>query len=459
MSTNLSTSQLQQLDARHHWHPFSDMKELNAEGSKVIVKGEGAFLTDTDGKTYLDAMAGLWCVNIGHGRREIADAVQRQMLNLSYSNTFFQTTHLPAIQLSEAIAAIAPDGFNRTFFTSSGSEANDTVIRMVRTYWDCQGKPEKSIIIARKNGYHGSTVGSASLGGMQAMHGQGGLPIADIHHIDQPYWFGEGQDLSPEALGLKAAKALETAIDSLGENRVAAFIAEPIQGAGGVIVPPENYWPEVKRILKERDILFVADEVIAGFGRLGTWFGTNYYDLDPDLMAIAKGLTSGYLPLGGVMMSDRFASGFEAAGEFYHGYTYSGHPACCAAGVENLRILRSENIVEQVATKTAPYLTTKWLALGDHPLVGEARMAGFLGALELVPAKPERHRFPDEGRVGVLARNHAVASGLIMRAVRDTMIISPPLTLTIEEVDQLIDLVVQVLDLTHRDLKADGLMG
>ncbi len=461
ISNTYPTGPLRAVDAAHHIHPFSDMKALNAEGSRVIVRAKGVFLEDSEGNRILDGMAGLWCVNVGHGRPEIAQAVQAQMAELSYYNTFFKTTHPPVIRLAEMLSDLAPANFNHVFFTGSGSESNDTVVRMVRTYWKTLGKPDKTVIIARKNAYHGSTMAGASLGGMAPMHGQGGLPIPGIHHIRQPYWFGEGGDLSREEFGLLAARALEEAIDEIGEDKVAAFIAEPIQGAGGVVIPPQTYWPEVSRILKERDILFVADEVITGFGRLGRWFGSEHFGIEPDLMPIAKGLSSGYLPIGGVMVSDKVAEVIiDETGDFNHGFTYSGHPVACAAALANLSILKDEKIVERVANDIGPYLQKRWAALGDHPLVGEARMVGLMGALELVPAKPDRRRFSgEEGRVGTICRDFSFRNGLVMRAVRDSMIISPPLVISHDEADELIRIAAKTLDDTHAELVRQGLMG
>ncbi len=459
MRQNLSTADLQQADAAHHLHPFTDHDDLHQTGVRVIVRAEGAYFWDSDGNRLLDGMAGLWCVNVGHGRHEIAEAVRRQMLELSYCNTFFKTTHPPAVMLSQELARLAPDGINHVFFTNSGSEANDTVLRMARYYWQVKGKPEKTTIISRHNAYHGSTLAAVSLGGMAGMQAQGGPPVPGIHHIAQPYWFGEGGDTDPDTFGLWAARELERAIDQLGEDNVAAFIAEPIQGAGGVIIPPDTYWPEISRICAERDILLVADEVICGFGRLGTWFGTDYYGLKPDLMPIAKGLSSGYLPIGGVLVADRVADTLiDEGGEFVHGFTYSGHPVACAAALENLRIMKDEKVIDHVANVAAPYLKEKWLQLGDHPLVGEARITGMVGALELVPDKPSRRRFDGDGAVGTMCRDLSFKNGLIMRAVRDTMIISPPLTLQPAEIDELIDLAARTLDETLQNLQSRGLI-
>ena len=319
----------------------------------------------------------------------------------------------------------------------------------VRRYWDLKGKPDRKVIISRKNAYHGSTIASASLGGLKDMHKQGGLPIADIEHIRQPYWFGEGQDLSPEEFGLVAARALEDKIKALGEAHVAAFIGEPVQGAGGVVIPPDTYWPEIQRICVKYGILLIVDEVICGFGRLGRWFGSDHYRIKPDLMPIAKGMSSGYLPIGGVMVADRVAVELiEKGGEFFHGFTYSGHPVACAVALENIRILRDEKIIENVHDNTAPYLQRRWKELEDHPLVGEARGLGFVAALELVKNKETKEKFESSMKVGETCRNFCFETGLVMRAIGDTMIISPPLTMTKNEIDELIKLAQKSLELT-----------
>lgn len=453
-----TTAEMKALDAAHHLHPFTDTAGLNKKGARVITRGKGVYLWDSDGKKILDGMAGLWCVNMGHGRQEIIEAVRRQMTDLAYYNTFFQTTHPPAIALAESLASITPSHINRAFFTGSGSESNDTVVRMVRHFWACQGKPEKQIFISRRNAYHGSTMAGASLGGMAAMHAQGGIPIPGIAHIDQPYWYGEGGDMSPAEFGLARARQLEEAIDRLGENNVAAFIAEPVQGAGGVIIPPDTYWPEISRICRERDILLVADEVINGFGRLGTWFGSDHYGLRPDLMSTAKGLSSGYLPIGAVLVSDRIVEVLEQkGGEFFHGYTYSGHPACCAAAVENLRLMREENVLGHVRTVAGPYLQEKWKGLAEHPLVGEARMLGLVGAIELTPNKATRAPFKNPGEVGLITRDFSFENGLVMRSVWDRMIISPPLVITRGEIDELIEKAWRTLDMAHDKIRGMGL--
>ncbi len=457
LSNVFPTRQLQEADAAHHLHPFSDHLTLHQEKSRVITHADGVFLWDSEGVRILDGMAGLWCVNIGHGRKEIADAVHEQMLQLSYYNTFFKTTHPPVVALSEKLAELSPESFNRVFFTSSGSEANDTVLRMVRHYWSVVGKPEKQHIIGRLNGYHGSTVAGASLGGMGAMHAQGGM-VENIHHICQPYWFDEGDELSQEEFGLARAQELEAKILELGAENVAAFIGEPIQGAGGVIIPPPTYWPEINRICKKYDVLLIADEVICGFGRTGNWWGCDTFGIEADLMPIAKGLSSGYLPIGGVLVNDRVGDAITSGGgEFFHGFTYSGHPAACAAALKNIDILEREAIIPRVRDQIGPYLQQKWAKIGEHPLVGEARMVGLVGAIELVPEKPSRRRFANEGTVGTICRDITIKNGLIMRAVRDSMIISPPLTITENEVDMLAAIIEQSLDETLTKIAELGL--
>ena len=445
--TNAKTREWQALSRDHHLPPFTDYKQLNEKGARIITKAEGVYIWDSEGNKILDAMAGLWCVNVGYGREELVQAATRQMRELPFYNLFFQTAHPPVVELAKAIADVAPEGMNHVFFTGSGSEANDTVLRMVRHYWATKGQPQKKVVIGRWNGYHGSTVAGVSLGGMKALHEQGDFPIPGIVHIAQPYWYGEGGDMSPDEFGVWAAEQLEKKILEVGEENVAAFIAEPIQGAGGVIVPPDTYWPKIREILAKYDILFIADEVICGFGRTGEWFGSQYYGNAPDLMPIAKGLTFGYIPMGGVVVRDEIVEVLNQGGEFYHGFTYSGHPVAAAVALENIRILREEKIIEKVKAETAPYLQKRWQELADHPLVGEARGVGMVAALELVKNKKTRERFTDKG-VGMLCREHCFRNGLIMRAVGDTMIISPPLVIDPSQIDELITLARKCLDQT-----------
>ncbi|WP_121061459.1 aspartate aminotransferase family protein [Chachezhania antarctica] len=452
------TAELQARDAAHHLHPFTAGAALAKKGARVITSAEGVFLTDSDGERILDGMAGLWCVNIGYGRGELADVAARQMRELPYYNTFFQTTHVPAIELAEKLAELAPGDLNHVMFASGGSEANDTNLRLVRTYWKFLGKPEKQIVIARKNAYHGSTVAATALGGMAGMHAQGIPSFDGVHHIGQPDWWSEGGDMTPEEFGLMRARELEQAIAELGEDEVAAFIAEPIQGAGGVIVPPDSYWPEIQRICDAHDILLIADEVICGFGRTGNWFGSETFQIRPDVMTIAKGLSSGYQPIGGSIVTDAVA---EVIGrdEFNHGYTYSGHPVAAAVALENLRILQDENVVGHVQNTAAPHLAKAWAGLADHPLVGEAKLVGLMGSIALTPDKATRAKFAsDSGTVGLMCRERCFANNLIMRHVGDRMVISPPLVISPLEIDLLIARAKTALDETLSAITAEGLM-
>jgi putrescine aminotransferase len=451
--TGRATRDWQELDARHYLHPFTDFKSLAAEGTRVITRAEGVHLYDSDGLEILDAMSGLWCVNIGYGRRELADAAARQMRELPYYNSFFKSAHPPAIELAQILDELTPPQFHRVFFTSSGSESNDTILRMARRYWDLLGEPQRQVVISRVNAYHGSTMAGASLGGMGAMHAQGGLPIPGIVHIEQPYWYENGVDVAPEEYGLRAARRLAEKIEEVGPDRVAAFIGEPIQGAGGVIIPPSTYWPEIQRICREYGILLISDEVICGFGRTGWWFGCEHFGTEPDFLTLAKGITSGYQPLGAVMVSDRVADVLiEKGGEFHHGFTWSGHPVACAVAIENLGIMRREKLVERARDEIGPYLQRRFRELADHPLVGEVRGLGMIGALELVAHKGSRTFFRNRGAVGLVCRDHCFRNGLIMRAVRDTMIMAPPLVMERKDVDELVEKARRCLDLTAIDI-------
>ena len=452
-----STADWQAADTAHYLHPFTDFKGLANKGSRVIAKAENIYLWDTDGKKILDAMSGLWCVNVGYGRRELIDAATRQLETLPFYNSFFQTATPPAIELAELLAQVTPPQFQHVFYSGSGSEGNDTVVRMVRRYWDVLGQPQRKVIISRNNAYHGSTMAGASLGGMTGMHEQGGLPIPDIVHIEQPFWYALGRSQSRDEFGLTAAGWLEAKILEIGADRVAAFIGEPVQGAGGVIVPPETYWPEIQRICDRHGILLVSDEVITGFGRTGHWFGCERFGTKPDLMTFAKGVTSGYIPLGGVMVGERIARVLiDQGGEFNHGYTYSGHPVACAVALANIRLIRREGLVERVRTDVGPYLAQRYAELAAHPLVGETQTCGLMAALQLVKRKDEGLGFPDWQEVGMLCRGHCFGNGLIMRAVGDRMIIAPPLVITRAQIDEMVALILRCLDLTLADLQERG---
>jgi putrescine---pyruvate transaminase len=438
---------LQRSDREHHFHPFTDFKSLGERGTRVIVRGEGVYIWDHQGNKLLDGMSGLWNVNVGYGRRELIDAATRQLETLPFYNSFFQCTTEPAIALAERLASLSGNRLSHAFFAGSGSEANDTQIRLVRRYWQLVGRPEKKVIISRTNAYHGSTIGAASLGGMKPMHEQGELPIANVVHIDQPYYFDANTNDTPEAFGVEVARRLEAKLEALGADNVAAFIGEPVQGAGGVIIPPATYWPEVQRICRKHDILLIADEVITAFGRLGHWFGHERMGFEPDLLTFAKGITSGYIPLGGVLVGKRVSEVLASGGgEFAHGYTYSGHPVACAVALANLEVIEKEGLLDHVREDLGPYFRKGWLELGErHSIVGEARMFGLMGALELV--RGGRERFAKEAKAGERCRDACIEFGLVMRAVGDTMIVAPPLVTRRTEIDELLEKADRVL--TH----------
>ena len=452
-----TTRQWQAADAAHFLHPFTDHRALAEKGARVIVRGDGIWLEDSDGHRILDAMSGLWCVNVGYGRRELIDAATRQLETLPFYNAFFQTATPPAIELAELLAEVTPPGFEHVFYAGSGSEGNDTVVRMVRRYWDVLGEPRRDVIISRRNAYHGSTMAAASLGGMDEMHAQGGLPIPGIEHIEQPHHALHGAGRSAEDFGRAAAAWLEEKILAIGPERVAAFIGEPVQGAGGVIVPPASYWPEIQRICDRHGVLLVSDEVICGFGRTGSWFGCETFGFRPDLITFAKGVTSGYVPLGGVMVGERVARVLiDRGGEFSHGYTYSGHPVACAVALANIRLVRDEGLVERVRDDTGPHLAACYARLARHPLVGSVQTCGMMGALQLVADKARGTPFDAAVRAGTVCRTHCFDVGVVMRAVGDRMVIAPPLVMTREQVDEMVALIARALDLTLADLRRAG---
>jgi putrescine aminotransferase len=456
-TTQRSTREWQAADAAHHLHPFTDFKSLAAKGTRVITRGENIYLWDSEGQKILDGMSGLWCVNVGYGRQELIDAATAQMKTLAFYNSFFQTTTPPAIELSELLAEVTPPQFQHVFFASSGSEGNDTIVRMVRRYWDVLGQPQRKVIISRNNAYHGSTLAGGSLGGMSGIHAQGGV-IPDVAHIEQPFFFEHGRESkSFEDFGLEAASWLDKKITEIGADKVAAFIGEPVQGAGGVIVPPKSYWPEIQRICDKHGVLLVSDEVICGFGRTGQWFGCETFGFKPDLMTFAKGVTSGYVPLGGVMVGERVARVLvDQGGEFNHGYTYSGHPVACAVALANIRLIQREGLVDRVRNELGPHLAKRFAELNEHPLVGDTQTCGMMGAVQLVKDKSSRTVFDSSLEVGMVCRGHCFGNGLIMRAVGDRMIVAPPLVMTLAQVDEMMALIHQCLDLTLADVKHRG---
>jgi len=447
-----STREYQVLDAAHHIHAFLDQKKLNAEGARVIVRGEGLNLWDTDGKRYLDGMAGLWCTYLGYGRKDLNAAAFKQMEELVYYNLFFHTTHPRVVELSELLFDILPSRYSHAIYTNSGSEANELLIRTVRRYWQIMGKPDKKILIGRWNGYHGSTLGTAALGGMKFMQEMGGM-LPDMAHINEPYWYAYEGDLSEDAFGLQAAAELESL--ELGADKVAAFVAEPFQGAGGMIFPPATYWAEIQRICRKYDVLLCADEVISGFGRTGEWFGHQHFGFEPDTLSIAKGLTSGYIPMGGLILSRKMGETLvEQGGVFAHGSTYGGHPVAAAVAIANLKALRSEGWVERVRDDTGPYLQKLLRDTFDgHPLIGQIQGHGLVAALQFAENKTTRKRFANENDIAWHCRTVGFEEGVIIRSTLGRMIMAPALVATHSELDELVEKTKRAVDRTGRELK------
>jgi putrescine aminotransferase len=449
-------AELRRLDVAHHLPAQSDYKlQEELGGSRVIVRADGCTIHDAQGHAMLDGMAGLWCVNVGYGREELARAAYEQMLRLPFYNTFFKTATEPVIRLAAELASRLGNDLTHVFFNNSGSEANDTAFRLTRHYWALCGQPQRQIFISRWNAYHGSTVAGASLGGMKAMHAQGNLPIPGIEHVMQPYWFAEGFGEDPDEFAARAARSLETRILDVGPENVAAFIGEPVQGAGGVIIPPAGYWPRVAAICKKYGILLIVDEVICGFGRLGRWFGFQHYGLKPDIVTMAKGLSSGYLPISATAVSAPIVAQLKrTGGDFVHGYTYSGHPTAAAVALKNLEIIARERLVERVADDTGPYLARALARLSDHPLVGEARSLGLIGAVEIVARHGSNDRFCGKvGTAGPLIRDVCIRNGLMVRAIGDSIVMCPPLIITHAEIDQLVGTLERSLSDAQAELR------
>ena len=431
---NYSLAQLQAIDAAHHLHPFTDHRELRGAGSRMIVRADGPFIYDSEGNELLDGMAGLWCVNVGYGRDELAEAAYEQMKELPYYNSFFKCSTPAPVLLAQKLAEIAPKTINQVFFGSSGSESNDTALRLVRHFWALEGKPEKNRIISRKMAYHGSTVAGVSLGGMDGMHGQLGGAVPNIVHVMMPYAFELAEaGESDHDFGLRAAKAVEDAILEAGADNVAAFIGEPIMGAGGVKIPPESYWPEVQRICRKYDVLLMLDEVITGYGRTGEWFAAQTFGIEPDTITTAKALTSGYLPLSALLVGDRIAKTLvEKGGEFFHGYTYSGHPVACAVGLEEPRDHRARRAGRAGEERHRSLFREGVAGKGFRPPACRRDAVGRADGRDRDRQGQGRHgnaSRPPEALPSWCAIMPS-PTALMMRATGDTMILSPPLIWT-----------------------------
>jgi L-2,4-diaminobutyrate transaminase len=455
----ISLDALGDLDRRHVFHPFSVLAEHESGGPRrIMVSGSGTTLTDDQGRTYLDAMAGLWCVNVGYGRVEIADALRAQALKLPYYHSFSSmATDTPAL-LAERLIALAPDGMSKVLYGNSGSDANDTQVKLVRMYNNLLGRPQKKKIISRSRGYHGVSLASASLTGLSGMHNAFDLPLPGILHTRAPYRLWEAQPGEDDAaLSARLAAELEELILSEGPDTVAAFIAEPVQAAGGVIVPPDGYFRAVQDVLRRYDLLLIADEVVCGFGRLGTWFGGEEFDVEPDLITVAKGLTSAYVPLSACIVSEKVwrVLADRGGGEtFAHGYTYTSHPVCAAAALANLDILENEGLPEQAAARGAYLLRSLTDALADHPLVGEVRGMGLIAAVELVAAREPMTKFDPPGSMAGRVARECLERGVITRALPegDSISFSPPFVITEAEIDEVVRVVREAIDAVAREV-------
>lgn len=457
LNRNYDAKRLHALDVAHHLPAHANYNEhQQIGGNRIITRGAGSTIYDSDGKAMLDGMAGLWCVDVGYGRQELADVARDQMLEMPFYNTLFKTVTPPPIELAAKLARLLGGDLQHIFFNNSGSESNDTAYRLARYYWILKGKPEKRFFIARRNAYHGTTVLGAALGGMSHMHNQHGAPIADIAHIMQPYQFGEGFDEAPEAFAARAAGDLESKILELGAENVAAFIGEPVQGAGGVIIPPDGYWPRIEAICRKHGILFISDEVICGFGRLGSWFGFQHYGVKPDMVSMAKGLSSGYIPISATAISREIVETLRTADEEWtHGFTYSGHPVASAVALRNIEILEDEKLVERVRDDLAPRHTAGLQRIAQHPIVGESRSLGLIGAVEIAK-NGTNQRFGFNQSTGAMVRDACIRRGLMVRGVRDSIVMCPPYVITHNELEFMMTTILAALDEVAPHIQSAG---
>jgi 4-aminobutyrate--pyruvate transaminase len=442
-------------------HPYTNLKRHETEGPLVITEGDGVFVRDENGKTYLEALSGLWCVSLGFSERRLAEAAYRQMLKLPYYHTFAHKAHDVGIELAEKLLSIAPVPMSKVFFVNSGSEANDTVVKLVWYYNNALGRPAKKKIISRTKAYHGVTVASASLTGLANNHRDFDLPIANILHVECPHWYRFGQPgESEEAFATRMANSLEQRILSEGSETVAAMIVEPIMGAGGVLLPPATYFEKIQAVLKKYDVMLIADEVICGFGRTGNMWGTETYGLRPDMIACAKAMSSGYLPIGAVMVSEEVYGALsrqsEKIGVFSHGFTYSGHPVTSAVALETLKIYEERDLLTHVR-EVAPRMQAGLQRFADHPLVGGVRGIGLIGALELVSDKTSKASFDPKSGVGEFLAKRAHHHGVIIRSLGDTIAFCPPLIITDGEIDLMFERFERALTDTLEMLRERGL--
>jgi putrescine aminotransferase len=444
MST-LPLDHLRAKDQAHHIHPFTHHDQMHETGTHILRQGDGIYLVDQDDRRLLDGLAGLWCVNVGYNCAAIVRAVAEQMEELPYYPSFFNSTTQPPILVAEFLAQKAPPRLNRTVFSNSGSEANETALKAIRSYQKLRGHTRKHKIFTRQFAYHGVTLATSSMTGLPNCNLPFDLPLDFFIHVPGPNAYAAGREDNPDAYGKWCLEETHRAIKEHGAETIAAFFAEPVQGAGGVIVPPAGYLQELRALCRENDILFVADEVITAFGRLGDWFASNLWDLDPDMIIMAKGLTSGYLPLGGTLICDEMVDVLYGGGYFAHGYTYSGHPTCCAAALANLQTIENLGLIEKVRDETGPYLQEKLRAMAEHPAVAYHRGTGLIGALELIPREGRAALTPTT-LLGLKAADLIREEGAIVRGIRDLIAIAPPLIIEKAQIDELFSSIQRGLD-------------
>jgi 4-aminobutyrate--pyruvate transaminase len=448
-------------DIAFHFHSYTNAKKNEAEGSLILSSGKGIYVYDENGKAYIEGLSGLWCLSLGYGEERLIEAANRQMRKLPYYHTFTQKVADVTVDLAEKLIAIAPVPMSKVFFCNSGSEANDSVVKMVWYYNNALGRPHKKKIVARRGGYHGVTVAAASLTGLPMTHLDFDLPIANILHTECPHYYrygGPGE--SEEQFATRMAESLEALIQKEGPDTIAAFIAEPVMGAGGVILPPATYFEKIQAVLKKHDILFIADEVICGFGRTGNMFGSLTYRLKPDIITVAKALSSAYLPIAAVMMSqpvyDAISENTAKLGVFGHGFTYSGHPVSAAVALETLKIYEERDILSHVRQRMTGF-RNGLESFADHPLVGEARSVGLVGALEIVRDRKTKEIFDPKLAVPAYCVKRAQEHGLICRSVVNSIAFCPPLVATDEEIAEMYRRFGRALDETTAWVKEQGL--
>ena len=441
-------------------HPSTDLPALRRDGPLVIERGKGIRVWDEDGREYIEGMAGLWCTALGYGVEELAEAAAEQIRKLSFSHLFAGRSHEPAVALAAKLREIGPVPNAKAFFGTSGSDANDTQVKLVWYYNNALGRPEKKKIISRRRGYHGVTVAAGSLTGLPAFHKSFDLPLPQFRHVTCPHYYREAEPGETEGeFTARLATELDELIRAEGPETVAAFIAEPVLGAGGVVVPPKGYYPAIRKVLDEHDVLLIDDEVICGFGRLGTPFGAEAVDMKPDTASVAKALSSAYLPISAVLVPDEMVDVFVEAGErwgvFGHGFTYTGHPVCAAVALKALELMEERDLFAHAA-RVGSYFQAGLRRFADHPLVGEVRGKGLLGACELVADKKTREAFPAARGVGAYCQDRGLDHGVILRALGDTLAFCPPLIVTESDIDEILDRFGRALDDTLAWVETGG---